>query len=229
MPYNIGQYKRTQKDSYLTPLEYKQQNVVNDETFIEFLDPAMILSGTNIVTSVYSYYLKFTVAQRLDSEQKFTITLFNSESETDNKQEVRTLTVKEGQDSTSFEIIFHPVATFDQIIFRLSRMAMDFLLDNGDNTSGRIMDVTIEDFAIVDNVVDTLASLYSGLDTLSKIGIQGPPGLMFCIDGEEIRIGRTGIYELYNDAIQISYIGFIIKDSLMTQDGKDFFTMDFKY
>ena len=52
---------------------------------------------------------------------------------------------------------------------------------------------------------------------------------MFVLDGEEIRIGRTGVYELYNDNIEISYIGFIIKDSLFTQSGKDFFVMDFKY
>ena len=43
-----------------------------------------------------------------------------------------------------------------------------------------------------------------------------------CINGEEIRIGRTGIYEL-NNGITVQYIGFIVKESDFTQDGKDYF------
>ena len=35
--------------------------------------------------------------------------------------------------------------------------------------------------------------------------------------------------ELYNNDITISYVAFVIKDSLFTQDGKDYFIMDFKY
>ena len=51
---------------------------------------------------------------------------------------------------------------------------------------------------------------------------------MMCINGEEIRIGRTGIYEL-NNGITVQYIGFIVKESDFTQDGKDYFIMDFQY
>ena len=44
-----------------------------------------------------------------------------------------------------------------------------------------------------------------------------------------MHVGRSGIYELYYDDITIKSIGFILKESLITQDGLDYFIMDFKY
>ena len=44
-----------------------------------------------------------------------------------------------------------------------------------------------------------------------------------------MKIGKSGVYELYNTDISVSYIGFVLKDSAVTQDGQDFFIMDFKY
>lgn len=230
MSYNIGQLRRNQINSYSTALSYRQDLIRNENSIIDFYDQCMYLNGANIVSSIYSYYLKFEVTQLPEVIQEFSIKLQSDEVTVDNIQNIRSFVVKQGLGTTTFELIFTPNSNYNQIIFELKRMALDFYTDNGDGTSGRIMNIKILQFDRVINVISSyLAKNFPGMTSLKKIGIQGPPGLLFCIDGEEIRIGRSGIYELYNEDITISYIGFIIKDSLFTQDGKDFFIMDFKY
>lgn len=229
MAYNIGQFRRSQLTSYSTSLEYSTGLETNATEIVKFYDPCLKLKGSNRISSLYSYYLKFTITQRTDSRQDFTIKVMNSELVEDNAQSIRELSVQQGTESTSFEVIFSPNAVYDEIVFELSRLSLDFYIDNGDNTSGRIMDITIDAFEQLRNVVDDLSSLYTDLTFLTKIGVQGPPGMLMAINGEEIRIGRSGIYELYNDNIDITSIGFVVKDSTLTQDGKDFFILDFKY
>lgn len=230
MSYQIGQLRRNQISSYSTALSYQQGLIKNENSIIDFYDQCMYLSGANIVSSIYSYYLKFEVTQLPEVTQEFSIRLQSDGVTVDNIQNIRSFVVKQGVGTTTFELIFTPNSNYNQIIFELKRLALDFYTDNSDGTSGRIMKIKILQFDRVINVISSyLAKNYAGMTTLKKIGIQGPPGLLFCIDGEEIRIGRSGIYELYNEDINISYIGFIIKDSLFTQDGKDFFIMDFKY
>lgn len=230
MSYNIGQLRRNQINSYSTALSYRQALIRNENSIIDFYDQCMYLSGANIVSSIYSYYLKFEVTQLPEVTQEFSIRLQSDEVTVDNIQNIRSFVVKQGLGTTTFELIFTPNSNYNQIVFELKRLALDFYTDNGDGTSGRIMKIKILQFDRVTNVISSyLAKNYPGMTSLKKIGIQAPPGLLFCIDGEEIRVGRSGVYELYNEDITISYIGFIIKDSLFTQDGKDFFIMDFKY
>lgn len=230
MSYQIGQLRRGQIDSYTTKLDYRLGLLRNENSIIDFYDQCMFLSGTNVVSALFSYYLKFTVRQLPDSPQEFTIKLQSDDVAIDNVQTVRKFTVKQGVETSTFELIFNPNSNYNQIVFELKRLASDFSLYNDDGTNGRIMDITISNFEKVNNVIsDFLAQKYSGLSKLKKIGIQGPPGLLFCIDGEEIRVGRNGIYELYNENINISYLGFVIKDALYTQNGQDYFIMDFKY
>lgn len=230
MSYNIGQLRRNQINSYSTALSYRQDLIRNENSIIDFYDQCMYLSGANIVSSIYSYYLKFEVIQLPEVIQEFSIKLQSDEVTVDNIQNIRSFVVKQGLETTTFELIFTPNSNYNQIVFELKRMALDFYTDNRDGTSGRIMKIKILQFDRVINVISSyLAKNFPGMTSLKKIGIQGPPGLLFCIDGEEIRIGRSGIYELYNEDITISNMGFIIKDSLFTQDGKDFFIMDFKY
>lgn len=230
MTYNIGQLRRNEITSYVNPVKYTKKTIINDESIIDFQDICLEMSGDQIVDITSSYYLKFEVSQRPEAAQDFIIKLKNNDVTIDNVQEVKTLKVAAGTGKISFELIFNPNSKYNQLIFELQRLALDFYLDNGDGTSGRKMEINILEFSKIINIVDSyLKGKFSGLTKLKKIGLQGPPGLMFVLDGEEIRIGRTGVYELYNDNIEISYIGFIIKDSLFTQSGKDFFVMDFKY
>lgn len=74
--------------------------------------------------------------------------------------------------------------------------------------------------------------LESGQEVV-KIGIQGPPGLLMCINQEGIRIGPSGIYQIKNSQIKINFFGIpITKAQLVdskTGDIKTFFLVDIEY
>ena len=61
---------------------------------------------------------------------------------------------------------------------------------------------------------------YIGADSLIRIGIQGNPGTLICINGEPLRISSSGIFELNNLRILINSIGIIPKE-------KGFFIIDY--
>lgn len=230
--YNVAQLRRNEISSYSTNITYNLEKVKNENTVFNFSFDDQCLKLNSSISSLFSYYLKFKVQHREDSVQNFSIKLKNDSSEEETIQLVRTLSTKIGpsDDWDTYEIIFNPNSDYNMVVFELTRIADDFKLVNTDGTSGRIMEIEVLNFCQVTNIINSyLSTKYSGLTTLKKIGIQGPPGLMFVLDGEEMRIGRRGIYELYYEGIEISYIGFIINDSSFTQDGKDYFIMDFKY
>jgi hypothetical protein len=51
----------------------------------------------------------------------------------------------------------------------------------------------------------------SSIVNFTKIGVQGPSGLLMCINGEEIRVWPSGIYEIRN-GYKVSFIGFVVLD-----------------
>ena len=71
---------------------------------------------------------------------------------------------------------------------------------------------------------------FEDTDSVLKIGVQGPPGLLMCINGEGIRIGPEGVYEI-RDKYKISFIGFAIqkRDLSDVYDGRDYFILDYQY
>lgn len=229
--YRLGQLRRNQISSYSTDISYKTGLIINNnETTLDFYDPNIIIDGGQISPD-YTYYLRFKVKQRPESTQDFTIKLNNSIQtfSNDDFQSIKVLSVKAGLDYSIFEVIFNPTVAYNQIVFELKRIESDFsTFEKG--KSGRVMEIDVLDFYIINNIITTyLKAHYSDLSQLKKIGVQGPPGLMFTINGEEIRLGKTGIYELYNEKILISYLGFVIKESAQVSDKKDFFILDFKY
>lgn len=92
------------------------------------------------------------------------------------------------------------------------------------------MDITVNEnnIYLMTNIIDILTSTY-GLTELIRIGIQGPTGLMMSINGEQIKIGKTGIYELNDINIKITYLGFALKENALNVDGYDNFILDFEY
>lgn len=229
MSYNIGQLRKNEITKYSTTVPYKLDLIKNDNGIVDFYDPCIFLENLNMMSSSYNYYVRFEITQSESYAQNFTVKLKNDNNE-DSTQEIEDFTVKIGTGKTTFELIISPNSTYNKIIFELRREILDFNFVDPSGKQGRIMDIKILDFYIVNNVIkDYLANNYPNLTKLKKIGIQSQPGFLFVLDGEPIRVGRTGIYELYHENISISYIGFIIRESKLTQDGEDFFIMDFKY
>lgn len=229
--YHIGQFRRPQLDSYSTPLSMelgRQQIEGASNGDILFYNACGNLSGDNVMNSHNCYYLRFGVKQRKDSEQVFYLKIRNVSETEDNEQLIDEFKVARGTGTVYFETILSPNATYNQVLWELQRTALDYNRLNADGTSGRIMDVVDYTYTRLIDVLATLKSTYPDMEYLTKIGIQGPPSLLMCINREQIRIGKTGIYEI-NNGIKITSISFVPKTSTLSSDGLDYFIMDFEY
>ena len=226
--YYFGQFRSSQMNSYSTTLQMEMDRQTTERISsqdVYFYNICGNLSGNNIVNNQDSYYLQFTVKERMDSEQKFYLKLKNNTQSEDNEQLIEEFSVPIGNGNLRyFEVIFTPNATYNEILWDLQRTLLDYQLDDG-----RIMDINIIAFTKLINVISYLKQNYSNMTYLTKIGIQGPPSLLTCINGEQIRIGKSGIYELNNDLIKITYVGFIPKSSTFSSNETDYFIMDFEY
>lgn len=226
--YNIGQFRRPQLDSYMTSLTAElDQAITSDVTseVINFYNACGNLTGDNILNNQNCYYLRFGIQQRSDSEQVFYLKLRNTEESEDNEQLVEEYRVSRGVGTVYFEVILAPNSTYNQILWELQRTALDYRMINIDGSYGRVANVVIDNYSRLIDIITVLKSTYTNLEYLTKIGIQGPPSLLMCINREQIRLGKTGIYEL-NNGINVTSISFVPKNSV---NGLDYFIMDFEY
>jgi len=226
--YNIGQFRRPQLDSYMTSLTAElDQATTSDVTseVINFYNACGNLTGDNILNNQNCYYLRFGIQQRSDSEQVFYLKLRNTEESEDNEQLVEEYRVSRGVGTVYFEVILAPNSTYNQILWELQRTALDYRMINIDGSYGRVANVVIDNYSRLIDIITVLKSTYTNLEYLTKIGIQGPPSLLMCINREQIRLGKTGIYEL-NNGINVTSISFVPKNSV---NGLDYFIMDFEY
>lgn len=97
----------------------------------------------------------------------------------------------------------------------LNRESVDYNRNNQDGTYGRIPQIDVINFGKIKNLVSNPINH----SPLTRIGVQGPVGLLMEINGEPIKIGPTGIYEI-NNGYKITSFGVVIKDSSQYPDGK---------
>ena len=62
-----------------------------------------------------------------------------------------------------------------------------------------------------------------------KIGLQGKPGMMFTLNGAELRIGPTGIYQVEYPDLKINEIGIVPFDTRNIDSNNNFFILDYKF
>lgn len=124
-----------------------------------------------------------------------------------------------------FELIFRPVeADFSQILIEMIRTAEDYNIQRYDPETnqteyGRKIPLDKMSFELYElkNLVKEI-----GTDiTLSKIGVWSHPELLMAVNGEEIRVGPSGYYEL--DALPTQSLGIVGRGA------KDNFTLDYQY
>lgn len=232
--YKFGQLRKNQVTSYLTPLEYDLDDIITVSTLsegISFKDKGINLSGDNILQALTntnkqrSYYIRFKVYKQ-DNNQLITVRLINTTKEKDNIQTIKTIEVSEGanEDYSTFEIIISPNDnhSYNQIYFELNRELIDYTTRDEEGIYGRKMNIEVERLDEIYNVIDFLNPAIDNKEVLKQIGVQGPPGLIMSINGEEIRIGRSGLYEI-NNGVLINFIGFIIEED------EKYFILDYQY
>jgi hypothetical protein len=150
------------------------------------------------LTAGANYYFHAKI-KRLTSSQKFYIYLVNYDDQgsSDVKtQYLKTIEVQGGSadDWVDFEMIFSPLLTFDCLLFQLQRTIDDY------RTNTRYPRICYEELSLINNAITT--KIKAGV-ALTKMGIQSHPGLMLCINGEEIHVGRSGAYEIRNGIITV--------------------------
>ena len=233
--FKFGQIRRNQIQSFLTPLDYSMIDIEVESSLskgVVFLDSGMQMSSENALTPTdaqgnpRSYYFRFRV-QKQEKEQIIDVKLIDPSKVTDGTQTISTVRVPAGdtQDYSVFDLVITINANriYEKIQFQLARDTSDFEEQNEKGYYGRLTNITVENLSIIKNVIDVLNPSIENKGVLKQIGVQSAPGLMMCINGEQIRVGRTGIYELKNTGINIYYLGFIFEDE------NTYFILDYQY
>lgn len=221
MSYNIGQITRASYSEYeINKLDSitisNVQSPYSANTAIK--DKALKYDFTEGIT----YHFTTTLTPHSMTGQHIVkIKLVN-----ENTNQYQTIKVLKQSFSFSFNIdlIFKANYNFTHLVFEILRTN----LTNADAYLTPSNNVNTTKLTEVKNIVKELQ-----LNRLKKVGIQGPFGLKFAINGEEIKLGKSGIFT--SEEMDIASIGFIIEeyndygDTLATFDNKAFFIMDYQY
>lgn len=166
-----------------------------------FQDECIQLSS-GLSSSNYYYFRCYI--KRLSSEQVFYIKLVNYDDNTSGSTEqyVKSIVVQGGapDDWVSVDFIFHPIVQFDTILFQLQRTLEDY------REGIRYPKIAYQELGSINNVI---SSKISSEAELLKIGVQSHPGLAMCINGEEIRTSRSGIYEIKNGVLPVYFFSVV--------------------
>lgn len=178
-------------------------NGVTGGTLNPFYDECIQFNGG--LSAGLNYYFHSKI-KRLSSDQVFYIYLVNYNDvgvgEDVKTQYLKTITVQGGSSTewVDFELLFTPLIQFDCILFQLQRTIEDY------RTGTRYPVIVYEELSLVKNMLSS--QIKQGV-SLIKMGIQSRPGLLMCINGEEIHIGRTGIYEVKNGIITVDFFSVV--------------------
>lgn len=222
MSYNIGQLRRNQISKYETPITLLD-SMVGSLSTVEDSGMTIKNSCINIPTGTLkkdiNYFFTFKLSNNNSTPKNFVVNLRGGEKE----QPVKFFNkaIKNNQ----YTMVFTPNDNvYTQIVFEITSRTDTYTVVNLDTTHVNHVLQNIQLSELV-NVVPKL----DGVSSIKKIGLQGPPGLLFSMNGEEIHIGKTGIYEA--EDVNINNLSFVIRNSspVPYNDGKDFFIMDYMY
>lgn len=189
------------------------------------------------------YYIKIAIARKFPKlDQDLTLQLAKKEDLQEVTQYIDNFTVFAPEndfkvsDYAFYETIITPNNTYDQLEIILSRTVVDYYTNENPET-GTIWQTQAERRAYsgreitINPSLCQIATFNKVLDfPVNKIGVQGPPGLLMCINGEPIRIGPSGIYQIRN-GYKVDFLSFVIKQSQQS-DGTystDNFIVDYQY
>ena len=148
-----------------------------------------------------NYYFHGKIKRNVSETQVFYIYLINEQdtSLTANQQFLKTITIQSGTGWVDIELIFTPFVNFDTILFKLQRSVVDY-----DVNTCRYPTIIYQELSEINNLLTFL-----NIKSLYKMGVQSRPGFLMCINGEEIRTGRSGIYELKDGFITINFFSAV--------------------
>ena len=188
--------------------EQSDNGIIGMKVSNPFFNEGIMLKSNVSFEASKNYYFHSKI-RRMNETQVFHIYLANV-TKTDNntillageQQFLKTITVQGGTDTdwVDMELIFAPFINFNTIMFKLQRSIVDYNLD-----TCRYPTIIYQELSIINN----LLSSFSNVQSLYKLGVQSRPGFLMCINGEEIRTGRSGIYELKDGFIMINFFSAV--------------------
>jgi len=123
------------------------------------------------------------------------------------------------------EMVFRPVEdNFSEITLEMVRTAEDYNIqgvdEDGETIYGRY--VPLDDFEYTLYSLTNLVNDINPNGTLDRIGVWSHPGLLMAVNGEEIRVGKSGLWEI-DGILPIESLGIVAVDY------KDNFSIDYFY
>lgn len=234
----------------------------NEITGNKFIDKRIIdvysSSGDNTENNAQGfksgnyYYIKLIIKRKFPNHnQNITLRLSNDSgtNQSKNYQYIDDFIIFAGGSTTLddpqyavYETILAPSASYGQLNIILGREMVDYVTSINPETGrswegndlvnyqGRVIEISACQICKLNNILGN----NSIPSPLTKMGIQGPPGMLMCINGEPIRIGPSGIYEIRN-GYKITFLSFIRKVYDVTVEGEtlvvnpDTFIVDYQY
>ena len=157
-----------------------------------------LISNVNLLVDM-SYYLNMNVQSNINT----TIRIYLTREENNDRQFIKEFNLLRGV-QTVINMIISPNSIYTRIELESSPAAT--------------LTSSIVFFQSINNILNDL-----DISQITKIGIQGSAGLTFCLNGEEIKVGRFGTYEPIKN-IPITYVGFVVQN-----DSQYNFIMDYQY
>lgn len=194
MSYIVGQYNKSSSTNSMTALRGGQVARIpaDVEGGTGFQEECLIYN--NIFSNDTTYYFHGQIKKLID-KQSFNIQLMNDNDFTET-QLIKNLVVDNGVEGwVDIEFLFTPIKNFNKLAFVLNRNVKDYY-----EGGTRYPVIIYQELSRVNNLLPTI----SNGNPLIKIGIQSRPGLITDINGEEIRLGRNGIYEFKNGLLEVS-------------------------
>ena len=231
MAYRFGQFRREQYSRYVDPIDnnhYTLGSVVSEIEGFSGQKVKDIILKRPFKKEDGSLFLRFALT-RFDRETGVTIKLAKENTSalaTDNIQTIAKITIPayiRGLNETTpliYDIIISPNDDYAQLVFAIDRDGRDLIETPRAWKEG--VSFMVQEFGQIQNLLSNSNPIDTeGLNKLRQVGVQSRPGLEMCINGEMIRVGRSGIYEI-NHGVEITFLGFMPSD-------KDHFILDYQY
>ena len=205
MSYTLKQFRYAggpDSRSAFSNVETKRDSIVMTKFYLN-----EILSFKNIGKTFdpNKNYFFHGMIKQLPSQQVFYVRLIQDEVDGSDTQYIKTITIEPGNGWVDIEFIFSPS------LGATNFNALGFQLQRGENESGyldnnqRYSTILYLELSEVKNLI---GNGISGT-VLNKIGVQTRPWFRLCINGQEIRVGHSGVYELRNDKVKIEFLSAV--------------------
>lgn len=130
--------------------------------------------------------------------------------------------IKDGENENikEFELIFTPNQNgYNYFVVRIIRTISDYTINNNKNLDTIKTKMNLEEIdgtvlALINGslIVRELNNLISSKE-YTKLGIQTNPGTLFQLNGEPIRVGKSGFYEMLSGDIRVKSLGAYIDNN----------------